>query len=158
MGKIQVLTQSEVDTPSANTLKEILFQKDHRVISIDSESTVTDAVSVMVDSKIGAVLVMENGQLVGVFTERDLMHRVVHAGLSPQQTGVKEVMTKKIIKGQLFMSVHDAASLMSENRIRHLPVFHEEQLVGIVSPGDLIAWKLKQSEQTIHQMEEYFLH
>ena len=158
MGDIQVLTQSETNNKGVSTLKSVFFQKNRELISITSDAMVADAVKLMVEHKVGSVLVIDKGCLVGTFTERDVTHRVVYQNLSISEVLIGEVMTRDLIKGDLYMSVHDAAVLMSENRIRHLPICDEGQLIGLISSGDIIAWKLKKMENTVQHMEEYFLH
>ncbi len=100
-------------------------------------------------------MVQENGSLAGIFTERDLMSRVVAEGLGPETVQVSVAMTTSIATVPPETSVRDAANIMSQNRIRHLPVVQDGDLYGVISTGDILAWKLREQEFTLHQLEEY---
>ena len=101
-------------------------------------------------------MVMKNDTLSGIFTERDLMSRVVAEGLDPEKVQVSEAMTSSIATVPLETPIREAANIMSQNRIRHLPVLEEGQLYGVISVGDILAWKLREQEFTLHQLEDYF--
>ena len=101
-------------------------------------------------------MVMKNDTLSGIFTERDLMNRVVAEGLDPEKVKVSEAMTSSIATVPLETPIREAANIMSQNRIRHLPVFEEGQLYGVISVGDILAWKLREQEFTLHQLKDYF--
>ncbi|MBC8258923.1 MAG: CBS domain-containing protein [SAR324 cluster bacterium] len=152
-------TASRVDSAAevlSGKLKDLLAQKDKGVIQLESDSKVVAAARTMRDNKVGAVMVLDNGVLVGIFTERDLMSRVVADGLDPENVMVSEVMTSSIATVPLETPIREAANLMSQNRIRHLPVLQDGQLVGVISAGDILAWKLREHEFTLHQLEDYF--
>ena len=145
---------SASDILSGN-LKDILSQKEKKVIEVESNCTVSVAAKKMCDNKVGAVMVLENGSLAGIFTERDLMSRVVAEGLDPETVQVSVAMTTSIATVPPETSVRDAANIMSQNRIRHLPVVQDGQLYGVISTGDILAWKLHEQEFTLHQLEDY---
>lgn len=150
---------SRVDSSADNMsgkLKDILEQKEKGVIQVDSDCTVVAAARMMRDNKVGAVMVVENDSLAGIFTERDLMSRVVAKGLDTKKITVSEVMTSSIATVPPETSVSEAANIMSQNRIRHLPVLKDGKLYGVISTGDILAWKLREHEFTLHQLEDYF--
>jgi len=126
------------------------------VIQVDSDCLVVVAARKMRDNKVGAVMVVENDSLAGIFTERDLMSRVVAAGLDPEKAQVSEAMTSSIATVPPETSIREAANIMSQNRIRHLPVLQDGKLYGVISTGDILAWKLREQEFTLHQLEDYF--
>ena len=137
-------------------LKDLLAQKEKGVIQVDSDCIVAAAARKMRDNKVGALMVLENDTLVGIFTERDLMSRVVAEGLDPEKVKVSETMTSSIATVPPETPIREAANLMSQNRIRHLPVLQDGKLSGVVSAGDIFAWKLREQEFTLHQLEDYF--
>ena len=138
-------------------LSDILDQKSKGVIQVESDCIVAVAARKMRDDKVGGLMVVENNTLVGIFTERDLMSRVVAEGLDPDKIKVSEVMTLSIATLSPETSVSIAANIMSQNRIRHLPVLQDGKLYGVISSGDILAWKLREQEFTLHQLEDYFL-
>jgi len=146
---------SAVDVLSGK-LKDILAQKEKGVIQVDSDCIVVEAAKKMRDNKVGALMVLENGELVGIFTERDLMSRVVAERLDPETVKVSATMTSSIATVPLETPIREAANLMSQNRIRHLPVLQDGKLCGVISAGDIFAWKLREQEFTLHQLEDYF--
>ena len=147
--------ESTVDVLSGK-LKDILAQKEKGVIQVDSDCIVVEAAKKMRDNKVGALMVLENGELVGIFTERDLMSRVVAERLDPETVKVSAAMTSSIATVPLETPIREAANLMSQNRIRHLPVLQDGKLCGVISAGDIFAWKLREQEFTLHQLEDYF--
>ena len=152
-------TTSRVDSAGdvlSGKLKDLLAKKEKVVIQIESDCIVAAAARKMRDNKVGALMVMKNDTLSGIFTERDLMSRVVAEGLNPEKVQVSEAMTSSIATVPLETPIREAANIMSQNRIRHLPVLEEGQLYGVISVGDILAWKLREQEFTLHQLEDYF--
>ena len=138
------------------TLSEILDGKARKVVEVDHQASVALAVERMCFHKVGAVVVVNQSEPVGLFTERDLMHRVVNENEDPVATPIRSVMTTPYAVGSPGMSVIEAAELMSDNRIRHLPVYDEGILIGMVSSGDILAFKLSENERSIKYLEDYF--
>ena len=138
-------------------LSEILNGKRRKVVSTDHQANVALAVERMCFHKVGSVVVVNQWEPVGLFTERDLMHRVVNKNQDPAATPLRSVMTTPFAVGSPGMSVIEAAELMSDNRIRHLPVYDEGILIGMVSSGDILAFKLREHERSIKYLEDYFL-
>lgn len=135
---------------------DILAKKGHRVVTIGADASVLEAACLMNDHKIGGVLVLENGAIVGMFTERDILRRVVAERRDPRDTLVREVMSTEIVVCEPETPIDEARSVMMHRRIRHLPVVGPDaNLVGLVSIGDLNAWEIDGQAQTIHYLEEY---
>ena len=152
-------TTSRVDSAGdvlSGKLKDLLAKKENVVIQVESDCIVAAAARKMRDNKVGALMVMKNDTLSGIFTERDLMSRVVAEGLDPEKVKVSEAMTSSIATVPLETPIREAANIMSQNRIRHLPVLEEGKLYGVISVGDILAWKLREQEFTLHQLEDYF--
>jgi CBS domain-containing protein len=137
------------------TVREILARKGSEVVTAAPESTVLEAAQLMNARGIGAVPVMEYGALVGIFTERDLMRRVVAEGLDPRATRVRQVMTGEPLTARPETTVEDCGALMTARRIRHLPVLGTGGLVGIVTIGDLLAFQVADQAVTIAQLNSY---
>ena len=137
-------------------LSEILDGKGRKVVEVDHQASVALAVERMCFHKVGAVVVVNQSEPVGLFTERDLMHRVVNQNKDPVATPIRSVMTTPYAVGSPGMSVIEAAELMSDNRIRHLPVYDEGIMIGMVSSGDILAFKLRENERSIKYLEDYF--
>jgi CBS domain-containing protein len=138
------------------TAKDILALKGARVASIHPEATVFEAAVLMNEQKIGALVVLEEDRLVGMFTERDILQRVVAQQRDAAATLVKDVMTTELRCCQLHTPLDEAGGVMKNRRIRHLPVLDDEgRLIGLISIGDLNAYQNNTQEQTIHLMQQY---
>ena len=150
-------TTSRVDSAGdvlSGKLKDLLAKKGNVVIQVESDCIIAAAARKMRDNKVGALMVMKNDTLSGIFTERDLMSRVVAEGLDPEKVKVSEAMTSSIATVPLETPIREAANIMWQNRIRHLPVLGEGKLYGVISVGDILAWKLREQEFTLHQLED----
>ena len=137
-------------------VRDLLAVKKPGFISISPDATVFETVEQMSSHKIGAILVMQGKALLGVFTERDLMNRVIVASKDPKTTKVSEVMTTRVAVGKIEMPLKEAAMLMSSNRIRHLPIVENGEVVNMISTGDVMARQLNDEKQTIEHLEHYF--
>jgi CBS domain-containing protein len=138
------------------TLKQILNEKQlQEIISISPESLVFEALGVMADKRIGALAVMDDGNLVGIFSERDYAREVALKDKSSRSTKISEVMTSKLIFGQANDLVDSAMNTMSNKRIRHLPVMDGEEMIGMLSIGDLVKATIDYQEELIQQLESY---
>jgi CBS domain-containing protein len=138
------------------TVRDILQRKGSQVATIHPDATVYDAALTMNEQKIGSLVVVHEGRLVGIFTERDVLQRVVGQRRDAAATLVREVMTPEVACCQLHTSLDEARGVMKNRRIRHLPVVNEvNQLLGLVSIGDLNAHETNSQEQTIHLLREY---
>ena len=137
------------------TLHTLLENKGHAVHTVEPASTVIDAVRKMNHERIGAVLVMDGDDLVGIFTERDVLCRIVDEGRNPDATLVADVMTTKPVVVTSTATVSEAMAIVSEKRCRHLPVVEENRLVGLVSSGDLTHWVTRNQEFHIQDLVNF---
>ena len=138
-----------------DTLHAVLKEKGVALYSVDAKASVAEAIETMVTGKVGSVLVMDKGHLRGIFTERDVMVRVVHAGKDPGKTPVAEVMTSELAVVPPGMTVGAAMSVCLEKRVRHLPVYDGEELEGVVSSGDLMRWVIGDQQHLIEDLTQY---
>ncbi len=138
-----------------DTLKAVLAGKGSSVYSVAPEVTVLDAVRKMNQERVGALLVCVSNELVGIFTERDVLTRVVDSGRDPTSTRVVEVMTSEVETVRSSAGVQDAMALISERRFRHLPVIDDGELLGVVSSGDLTRWVSRNQEGHIQDLVNY---
>jgi CBS domain-containing protein len=138
------------------TLKQILNDKKHQeVISIAPNRPVFDALVVLAEYKIGALAVIDDGQLVGIFSERDYAREVVLKGRSSRTTMISEVMTSKVISASPHDLVDSAMQTMSDKRIRHLPIVENGEILGMLSVGDLLKETIAYQQTLIQQLENY---
>jgi CBS domain-containing protein len=138
------------------TIKQILSEKTIPLTTVAPADTVQSAMELMRDSNIGAVLVVQGGKLVGIFTERDCLNKISSVGRNPWETKVRDVMTSKVHYMTLDMDVAQGLVLMTELYLRHLPVLDEQlNILGIVSIGDLVRVKISDQSFTIQQLERY---
>ena len=138
------------------TLQQLIDGKKHKeVISIAPNRPVFDALVILAEYKIGALAVLEEGRLVGIFSERDYAREVILQGRSSKTTQISEVMTNKVLFGKPDDTVDYAMSLMSENRIRHFPVVEDGKVVGMLSIGDLVKETIAYQKDLIRQLESY---
>ena len=140
---------------SIGTVSAVLHHKGSTVWSVPAEATVFEAIKIMADKNIGALLVMAGGKLAGVFTERDYTRNVVLRGKSSKVTPVREVISSEVISVGLNHSIEDCMKLMTDHRVRHLPVVEGDKVVGLVSIGDLVNWIISTQSAHIDQMEQY---
>ena len=137
------------------TVQQLLESKRHSVVSVPSSSTVLDALKVMAEKEIGAVVVIDNDHLAGIFSERDYARKVVLQGKSSKDTPVREIMTEKVVCVRPEQTVEDCMGLMTDRRIRHLPVLDHKKVIGVVSIGDIVKEMLSEKEFVIRQLESY---
>ena len=136
-------------------LREILHNKGNATWSISPDATVFEAIQMMADKNIGALLVIENSKLVGIISERDYTRKVALKGRSSKETPVRDIITGRVIYVTPDHTVEECMRLMTEHRVRHLPVLEGEKICGIVSIGDLVNWIITAQSSTIHQLETY---
>ena len=138
-----------------DTLAAVLETKGSTVYSVPPDVTVLTAVRKMNTERVGALLVCVSNELVGIFTERDVLNRVVDPGLDPTSTRVVDVMTSEVETVRSSTGVEDAMALISERRFRHLPVIDDGRLLGVVSSGDLTRWVSRNQEVHIQDLVNY---
>ena len=137
------------------TVGRLLDTKGHDVWSIAPDASVFDAIKLMADRGIGAGLVMKGEKLVGVVSERDYARKVILQGRSSKDTPVRQIMTDKVFYVRPDQTVEDCMVLMTEKRIRHLPVLDGDRLVGMISIGDVVKSVISEKETLIRQLENY---
>jgi CBS domain-containing protein len=139
----------------AYPISALLHYKTSRLWTVSPATTVFDAIKLMAEKNIGSLLVMSGDSLAGVFTERDYSRKIALQGKSSRETLVGEVMSTRVLTVGMDDTVENCMRLMTENRIRHLPVLGQERVLGIVSIGDLVNWIISTQDATIAQMERY---
>ena len=137
------------------TLNHLLENKGRQVLSVSPDVPVIDAVRIMAESHVGALLVMKAGALVGIISERDYARKVVLMGRSSSDTPVHDIMTAPVVTVPPDCSVHDAMQIMTERRVRHLPVVSGGAVRGVVSIGDLVAAVIEEQRHHIADLETY---
>ncbi|NNE68613.1 MAG: CBS domain-containing protein [Pyrinomonadaceae bacterium] len=135
--------------------RNILESKGNEVYSVESESTVLDAIGLMAEKEIGALLVMNGTSLDGVFSERDYTRKVVLRGKSSRKTAVREIMTSEVVVAKPDHTVEECMALMTDKRCRHLPVVEEGNVIGVLSIGDLVKTIIEDQQFQIEQLESY---
>jgi CBS domain-containing protein len=140
---------------AVETISAILKNKGHHIWSVAPEATVYDAIALMAEKGVGAVLVIFQSELVGIISERDYARKVILQGRSSKDTSVGEVMTMNLITVTPDTTVDQCMRIMTNERIRHLPVLDRGQLVGVVSIGDLVKAVIADQAHTINQLHTY---
>ena len=138
-----------------NKVKQILKTKDNQVWTISNHATVFDGLKLMAEKKIGSLMVIEDGQVAGIFTERDYARKVGPERRNPEETRIEEVMTRELITINLNQSVKECMVLMTDNHIRYLPVMDDGRLVGIISAGDVVKDIIEELEFHVEQLTSY---
>jgi CBS domain-containing protein len=137
------------------TVKEILQAKSYRLLSITSEETVLDALKMMAEHEVGALVVLDGERLAGIFSERDYARKVILHGKASKDTLVSEIMTNKVVCVSPEQSVEDCMTLMTDKRIRHLPVLQDQKVIGVISIGDVVKEVISEQRFVIEQLEHY---
>ena len=137
------------------TVGDVLRAKDSAVFAADPDDTVYHALTVMAEKNIGALVVREGERVVGIFSERDYARQVVLKGKASKDTPIRDVMTSRVVFVRPEQDLEECMALMTDKRIRHLPVLHEAKLVGIVSIGDVVKAVISEKEFLISQLENY---
>jgi CBS domain-containing protein len=138
-----------------DTVREVLQKKRRDVWSVSPDATVYEAIELMAEKRVGALLVLEQTKLVGIISERDYARKVILKGRSSKETPVREIMTTPVIFVEPQYSVDECMKIITEHRIRHLPVLDGEIVVGIVSIGDVVNWIISAQNHTIEQLQNY---
>ena len=138
-----------------NQLSEILDEKGADVLQIEADASVFEAVKRMVEANVGSLLVTEDGEITGIVTERDYLRRVAHEGRTEKETAVREIMSSPLIVVTPQTTIDECMAVMTDQRIRHLPVVDGGQVVGVVSIGDVVKFKSKQQSFEIQYLTDY---
>ncbi|MCP4543504.1 MAG: CBS domain-containing protein [Chloroflexi bacterium] len=138
-------------------VKHVLETKGYNIWSIAPGVSVYDAIELMADKEVGALLVLQDGKLIGIISERDYARKVILKGKSSKETLVRETMTSPVIYTTPNETVEKCMALMTAKHIRHLPVLKDDQLIGVVSIGDLVKVTISEQQVLIQQLEHYIL-
>ena len=138
-----------------NQVSEILGDKGHDVLRIDAQASVLEAVKQMVEANIGSLLVTKGGEITGIVTERDYLRRVALEGPTDDEVTVEEIMSSPLVVVTPETAIDECMALMTDRRIRHVPVVDGGEVVGIVSIGDVVKFKSKQQSFEIKYLTEY---
>lgn len=137
------------------TVKDILRDKGYEVWSITPDATVYDALKFMADKNVGALLVLDGQAVVGMVSERDYARKVILHGRSSREIRVREIMTSKVYYVHPEQNIQECMALMTDKRVRHLPVLENDRLVGVISIGDVVKAIIAEHESTIKHLEDY---
>ena len=137
------------------TVSRILERKGSSIWSIAPEAMVYDAIKLMAQKNVGALMVLENGVLIGIISERDYTRKVILQGKSSKETPVGEIMTKELVTAEPNDNIAECMRVMTERRVRHLPVLEGSKIIGIVSIGDLLKWVISAQDAAIDHLERY---
>ena len=137
------------------TVRNIVQHKSNSIYSVNPEASVLDALKVMMDKNISALLVMEGTDLKGIFTERDYARKIILLGKASKETKIKEVMTAKLEVVNQDSSIDYCMQIMTDKHIRHLPVIDHGKVSGMISIGDLVKFVIEDQKQTIEQLKSY---
>ena len=136
-------------------VSQLLEAKGHEVWSVGPNDSVFDAIRRMAEKEVGALMVMDQGAVVGIVSERDYARQVILKGRASRETPVRDIMTADVVTGRPDQRIEACLALMTERRIRHLPIVEEGQLVGMISMGDLVKAIIAEQQATIEQLEHY---
>lgn len=137
------------------TVKEILKRKNNEIYSVTSNTTVYDAIKLMSDKNIGAVPVVDNDVLSGIFSERDYARKIVLLNRKSQETLIKEIMTATVLTVSPNDTIDHCMGVMSSKKIRHLPVLQDNKMIGIISIGDVVTAIIESQKETINHLQNY---
>lgn len=137
------------------SLRRVLEAKGHDVYSTTPDATVFDALKEMADRDVGALIILEDGKVVGIFSERDYARKIILLGRSSRETPVRDIMTSRVVFARPDLKLDECLALMTDKRIRHLPVIDDGDLVGVVSIGDLVKGIIDHQRFVIEQLEGY---
>ena len=133
----------------------VLHGKSAQVYSLDTKASVLDAIRMMAEHRIGSVLVMENGSLLGIVTERDYARKVILLGRSSGETPISDIMSSPVVSVKPTDTVSHCMSLMTDSKFRHLPVCDGDEVLGLISIGDLVKAVIEQQQEEISQLQSY---
>jgi CBS domain-containing protein len=136
-------------------IKHLLDRKGRHIISVKPEDSVLDAIRLMAEKGIGSLVVMEDQELLGIMSERDYARKVIIKGRSSESTAVSEIMTANVLTTSSSETVNDCMSVMTEKKIRHLPVVEDNVVIGMISIGDLVEAIIADQQEEIEHLEHY---
>lgn len=136
-------------------VKHLLDSKGRHIVSVAPGTSVLDAIKIMADKTVGSLLVMEGDKICGIITERDYARKVIIKGRASESTMVSEIMTAEVLTTSSAQTVNSCMELMSEKRIRHLPVVEDDRVIGMISIGDLVQAIISDQQEEIEHLEQY---
>jgi CBS domain-containing protein len=137
------------------TIRDVLQEKGNQTWTVVPDTMVFDALKLMAEKNIGALIVLDGEKIVGIFSERDYARKIILHGKSSRETTVKEIMTTNVVGVRPAQSMEDCMVLMTDKRIRHLPVVEGEKLIGMISIGDVVKAIISDKDFLIQQLEHY---
>ena len=137
------------------TVRQIIAGKQVKLLSIPPDAIVYDAHKMMAEHEVGALVVLDGGHLVGIFSERDYARKVILHGKSSKETLVREIMTPRVLCVRPEQTVDECMALMTDKRVRHLPVLERKQVIGVISIGDVVKEVISEQRFVIEQLEQY---
>jgi signal-transduction protein with cAMP-binding, CBS, and nucleotidyltransferase domain len=155
---LTIISQRDYDAPSMELTGKIgalLEKKGARVWSLAPTATIYDALTMMAEKGVGALPIVDEGKLLGILSERDYARKVLLQGRSSKDTAVTEIMSSPVVSVSPLQTVEECMHIVTDKRIRHLPVMENGRIVGIVSIGDLVNWVITAQRETIHHLEAY---
>ena len=139
------------------TVRQLVDAKAHRLLSVAPEETVYAALSKMAEHDIGALIVLQENKLVGIFSERDYARKIVLDGKTSKLTPISDVMTRKVVCVTADRTADECMALMTEKRVRHLPVVDKKNVLALISIGDVVREMISDQRHTIEQLEQYIM-
>ena len=137
------------------TLRSVLESKGGEIYSVGPTASVFDALEEMSKRDVGALIVLDGGEVVGIFSERDYARKIILVGKSSRETPVSEIMTSRVVFARPDLTLEECLALMTDKHVRHLPVMENEAVVGVLSIGDLVKAVIAEQQFTIQQLERY---
>jgi CBS domain-containing protein len=137
------------------TVTQLLRSKPHGVLSVPPDTAVFHALELMAEKNVGALLVLDGDRLVGIFSERDYARKVILVGKSSRETSVSEIMSGHVLYVRPQQTIEDCMALMTDKRVRHLPVLEDERVIGVISIGDVVKGIISEQEFMIEQLQNY---
>jgi CBS domain-containing protein len=137
------------------TVRQIIEAKTHKLLSIAPDATVYDALKLMAERDVGALVVMDGERLAGIFSERDYARKVILFGKASKDTTVREIMTDKVLCVRPEQTMDQCMALMTDKRVRHLPVLDHKHVIGVISIGDVVKEVISEQQFLIEQLEQY---
>ena len=139
------------------TVKQLVDEKPHKLLSITPSISVFEALQKMAEFDVGALVILDAGRLVGIFSERDYARKLILHGKSSKETRVEEIMTTRVVCIGPDRSAEECMALMTDKRVRHLPVLEDKKVVAVISIGDVVREMIEDQKHTIEQLEQYIM-
>ncbi|MGA0129385.1 MAG: CBS domain-containing protein [Burkholderiales bacterium] len=139
------------------TVKQLVEEKSHKLLSIAPSMSVFEALQKMAEFDVGALVILDEGRLVGIFSERDYARKLILHGKSSKETRVEDIMTTRVVCIGPDRSAEECMALMTDKRVRHLPVLEDKKVVAVISIGDVVREMIEDQKHTIEQLEQYIM-